>query len=138
MLPINLSQKAFAVGACAGDFNTSIPQRATSSSKPREKVLWRSWSRNLYSRSPGSASRSCCRVLWVIKNGLVSGLAGKRAAVRKARLRDQQTNTRTWSTCGASTGGWVREVRSASGPTRITPLQTSYTDDEDRPVAVYR
>jgi hypothetical protein len=30
--------------------------------KAREKVLSRSWSRNLYSRSPGSASRSCCRV----------------------------------------------------------------------------
>src|SRR5438309_10765094 len=59
MLPITRSQKAFAVGACGGDFNTSIRQRATSSSKPREKVLWRSWSRNLYSRSPGSASRSC-------------------------------------------------------------------------------
>src|SRR3954465_946154 len=57
MLPITRSQKAFAVGACGGDFNTSIRQRATSSSKPREKVLWRSWSRNLYSRSPGSASR---------------------------------------------------------------------------------
>ena len=42
MLPINRSQKVFAVGAGAGDFNTSIPQRATSSSKPREKVLWRS------------------------------------------------------------------------------------------------
>src|SRR4051794_31806599 len=41
---------------------SSIPQRATSSSKPTEKVLWRSCSRNLYSRSPGSASRSCCRV----------------------------------------------------------------------------
>ena len=38
---MNRSQKAFAVGACAGDFNTSIPQRATSSSKPREKVLCR-------------------------------------------------------------------------------------------------
>ena len=39
MLPINRSQKAFAVGACGGDFNTSIPQRATSSSKPTEKVF---------------------------------------------------------------------------------------------------
>src|SRR3954451_8985213 len=47
MLSINRSQKAFAVGACAGDFNTSIPQRATSSSKPREKVLWRLWSKKL-------------------------------------------------------------------------------------------
>src|SRR4051812_38756102 len=34
MLPINRSQKAFAVGACAGDFNTSISQLSTSSSKP--------------------------------------------------------------------------------------------------------
>src|SRR5947209_8182284 len=59
---MNRSQKAFAVGACAGDFNTLIPQLATSASKATEKVLWRSWSRNLYSRSPGSASRSCCRV----------------------------------------------------------------------------
>jgi hypothetical protein len=38
MVPIKRSQKAFAIGACTGDFNTAIPHLSISSSKPAEKV----------------------------------------------------------------------------------------------------
>jgi hypothetical protein len=51
-----------AVGLRSGDRNTCIAQFSTSSSRLAEKVLCRSCRRNLQSRSPGSASRNCCRV----------------------------------------------------------------------------
>ena len=62
----NASDQSFAmcvgVGLRTGDRNTCMAQFSTSLSRLAEKVLCRSCRRNLQSRSPRSASRSCCRV----------------------------------------------------------------------------
>ena len=62
MVPISRSQWVLAIGLRTGDRNTCMAQFSTSSSRLAEKVLCRSCGRNLQSRSPGGASRNCCRV----------------------------------------------------------------------------
>jgi hypothetical protein len=73
--------------------------------------------------------------LWVIKTELVSCCRGKAAAFSKA---DQISTTGASEWLGVS----VRVVSStgkqiSAAPAAITPLQTTDTDDEDRPFAVY-
>ena len=49
----NARKKHSPLAYAAGDFNAAIPHLSISSSKPAEKVWWRSCNRNLYSSISG-------------------------------------------------------------------------------------
>ena len=61
-VPPNLSHTEFAMGARTGVRRTRTPRSVTPLCSCFEKMLSRSWIKNGYGWSPGSASRNCCNV----------------------------------------------------------------------------
>jgi hypothetical protein len=74
--------------------------------------------------------------LSVIKTEHVSCRSRKASGSLESRMREQHEGLRVLAALRSEY--MFERYPSSSGTTPITPLQTSYTDDEDRPVAVYR